>query len=226
MSVLKLYKQSSGPGTPGANYVNIYSDNTTIPRVRIVDENANTFTVLDSSHNSWNLHNGSVSSVSAGYASDTYLAGSSITIPAVGLWKVNTQYRLTFDMVKTAAGTAAATIIIRMGTAGTTSDAAILTFTWGAGTAAVDTGLFNVFANFRTVGSGTSAVIQGVARCTHALAATGLTATGASGTGILIGTSNGFNSTTQSVIGASFNGGSSFSGTCTLVQAQLLGLNT
>ena len=127
-------------------------------------------------------------------------------------------------MVKTAAGIAASTIIIRMGTLGTTGDAAILTFTFGAGTAAADTGAFDVVVTFRTVGSGTSAVIQGVACCSHALAATGLISTGASGAGILIATSSGFNSTTPTIIGASFNGGASFSGTCTLVQAELKGL--
>jgi hypothetical protein len=129
-------------------------------------------------------------------------------------------------MVKTAAGVATPIVNIRMGTAGTTSDASVLTVTFAAGTAAADTGIFEISITFRTVGSATSAVIQGVSRCTHALAATGLTSTGASGTGIIIGTSSGFNSTTQSVIGASFNGGTSFSGTCTQVQAELLGLNT
>jgi hypothetical protein len=165
------------------------------------------------------LSNASVATVSAGYAADTYLAGSAITIPTAGGWQVGTIYACQFDMVKTNAGTATFALIVRMGTLGTTGDAAILTLTYAAGTAAVDTGLFELLVTFRTVGSGTSAVIQGALQCTHHLAATGLISTGASGTGIILGTSAGFNSTTQTIIGISVNGGASFSGTKTLVQA-------
>lgn len=166
----------------------------------------------------------STATVSAGYAADTYLAGSAITIPTAGAWKVGSIYACQFDMTKTNVGTAAFTIIVRMGTLGTTGDAAILTLAYGAGTAAVDTGLFEVLVTFRTIGSGTSAVIQGVTQCTHHLAATGLISTGASGTGIVLGTSAGFNSTTQTIIGLSVNGGASFSGTNALVQALALNL--
>ena len=125
-------------------------------------------------------------------------------------------------MVKTAAGTATPIFTVRMGTLGTTADAAILTLTFAAGTAAVDTGIFELWVNFRTVGSGTSAVIQGVIICHHHLAATGLTTTGAAGVGVIVGTSAGFDSTTPKILGVSFNGGTSFSGTNTLCQAQLI----
>src|SRR6266446_3421873 len=53
------------------------------------------------------LSNASVATVSAGYAADTYLAGSAIAIPAAGGWRVGTIYNCSFDMVKTAAGVAA-----------------------------------------------------------------------------------------------------------------------
>jgi hypothetical protein len=156
-----------------------------------------------------------------GFAADTYLVGSNITIPPT--LKIGSRYRLTFDMVKTAAGTAASTLIIRYGTAGSTADTARVTFTFGAGTAAVDTGTYEVFCHFRSVGSGTSAVLQGMIECSHHLAATGLISTGASGNGILLVTSGGFDSTPAgSIIGASFNGGASFSGTNTKVEAELL----
>ena len=126
-------------------------------------------------------------------------------------------------MVKTAAGTAAGTVIVRVGTAGTTADTARLTFTWGAGTAAVDTGIYGVIVHFRSVGAGTSAVLVGYVQLDHHLAATGLTATGAAGTGVLLVTSGGFDSTVANlVIGASYNGGASFSGTNTVVEAELL----
>jgi hypothetical protein len=167
------------------------------------------------------LSAGSVASVSAGYAADTYLAGSAITVPTAGMWKVATLCNWTFDMTKTAAGTAAPAIIVRMGTLGTTGDAAIATLTWAAGTAAADSGTFSVNVNFRTVGSGTSAVIQAMGQLTHQLTTTGLSNNTTNFSQILA-TSAGFNSTTQTIIGLSFNGGASFSGTNTLVQAYAL----
>lgn len=167
------------------------------------------------------LFNSSTSTVSAGYAADTYMAGSGILLPS-GVSIAGIQYVCEFDMVKTAAGVATPIVNLRFGTAGTTADTAIVTMTFAAGTAAVDTGKFTVVANFRSAGSGTSAVVTGSTMINHALAATGLTATGASGTGQITTVSAGFNSTpANSQIGVSFNGGSLFSGTCTFVQARL-----
>jgi len=167
----------------------------------------------------------SVSTPGAGFASDTYLAGSCVTIPTAGAWTAQAQYHCMFDMTKTAFGTSAFTITVRMGTLGTTGDAAILALAYAVGTAAIDAGTFEVFVTFRTVGSGTSAVIQGVTRCLHHLAATGLVTTGAAGNAVIVGTSSGFNSTTQTKIGLSINGGTSFAGTCTMVQARCFGVN-
>lgn len=164
------------------------------------------------------LSNSSTVAVSAGYAADTYLAGSAITIPVAGGWRVSTQVHWLLDMVKTAAGVATPIFTLRMGTLGTTGDASIMTFTFAAGTAAVDTGVFDIWITFRTVGSGTSAVIQGVAQLVHLLTTTGLS-NNTTNESIIIGTSAGFNSTTQTIIGLSFNGGASFSGTNTLVRA-------
>jgi len=169
--------------------------------------------------------NRSTSTVSAGYATDTYLAGSSITIPAGGP-RVGTVYRCKFDMVKTAAGTAAFTINVRYGTAGTTSDASILSFAFTAGTGVADTGEFEIELHFRTVGSGTSAVVVGLCKCDHQLAATGLTAQGAAGYAQITTVSSGFNSTPAgSILGLSVNGGASFSGTNTIVQTETFNLD-
>lgn len=163
--------------------------------------------------------NFSTSTVSAGYATDTYLAGSAIAIPTGG-WIAGGRFIWVFDMVKTNAGTAAFTITIRMGT-GVIGDASLQAIAFGAGTAAVDTGTFTVYAHFRTVGSGTSAVLVNTAECSHALAATGLISTGASGWGAVTQVSSGFDSTTANgVIGLSVNGGASFSGTNTIVEAE------
>lgn len=167
------------------------------------------------------LSNASVAG-QAGFAADTYLAGSNIVIPSAGDWSVAETYYCVFDMTKTGAGAGAFTVIVRMGTLGTTSDAAILTLAFAVGTGVIDSGEFEVKLTFRTIGSGTSAVIAGSISCKHHLSATGLVTTGVSGFGQVLGTSAGFNSTTQTVIGLSVNGGASFAGTNTLVQSQLV----
>jgi hypothetical protein len=163
---------------------------------------------------------GSVSTANqAGFATDAYLTGSPIAIPN-NLLRVGSVYRLVLDMVKTAAGTATPIFIVRVGTAGTTADAARLTFTFAAGTAAVDTGTFELWVHVRTAGA--SAIITGMCRCLHHLAATGLTTTGAAGNAIILATSAAFDLTVaNSIIGVSFNGGASFSGTNTLQQSTL-----
>ena len=165
--------------------------------------------------------NFSTAQVTAGYATDTYLVGSNIAMPTGG-FLAGARYRCMFDLVKTAAGTAQLTITLRIGVAGTTADAAILSFAFAAGTAAVDSGVVTIDAYFRTVGSGTSAVMVGECFVNHALAATGLISTGASGFGQLNVVSSGFDSTVAaSIIGLSVNGGASFSGTNNMVRASL-----
>jgi len=159
----------------------------------------------------------------SGFASDAYLAGSGIGIGQAGGWAAGMIYNCVFDMTKTAAGTATPILTVRMGTTGTVADASIGTITFGAGTAAADTGVFEVQLAFRSVGGGTSAVVAGWASCAHHLAATGLTSTGASGTGIVTFSSAGFNSTTQTFLGLSLNGGASFAGTNVAVRSFLEG---
>lgn len=152
------------------------------------------------------------------FSSDTYLVGSNITIPT-GAPDVGTKYRLIFDLAKTNAGTATPVIIIRFGTNGSTADTARLTFTFGSGTAAADTGRFEVLVLFRTVGSGTSAVMQGSATLVNNLTTTGIS----NAVKALQVTSAGFDSTVaNSIIGASYNGGASASHTVQLVEAELI----
>ena len=164
------------------------------------------------------LVNSSTADQGAGFSSDTYLTNSNISIPS-GYPVVGTKYKLTVALSKTAAGTAAPVLSVRIGTAGTTADTAILTFTFGAGSAAADNGILDVFAHFRTVGSGTSAVLVGVSSIRNVLASTGLT----NATKVRQNTSSGFNSTTANlIIGASWNGGTSASHTVQLVRAELM----
>lgn len=168
--------------------------------------------------------NTSASTVSASFATDTYLAGSAIAMPSGGPI-AGTVYECEFDMVKTAAGTGAVVINVRYGTAGAVADTSRATLTFAAGTAAADTARFNVKVVFRTVGTGTSAVLVASASCQHSLAATGMVATGASGFGQITAVSGGFDSTpVGSILGISFNGAASFSGTCTWVATRALNL--
>lgn len=162
------------------------------------------------------IPNGS-SAQQTGFASNTYLTGSVVTINA-GDFKVGATYRCLFDMTKTTAGTAAPVITIYIGTNGSTADTAAQTITFAVATGVADTGIFEVWVNFRAVGA--SATIASHGRCTHNLAATGLTSTGAAGDGhISNSTSSTFNSTAATKIGIAFNGGASYAGTCNIVQA-------
>jgi hypothetical protein len=162
--------------------------------------------------------NASTAQQGSGFATDTYLTGSSINIPS-GAPYVGTTYHLIFDVVKTAVGTATPILTLRIGTLGTTGDTARCTFTFGAGTAAADTGQFEIWASFRTVGSGTSAVLAGRADLTSNLQTTGLSNAVKCVTSI----SSGFDSTTaSSIIGVSYNGGASAVHTVQLVRAELI----
>lgn len=120
------------------------------------------------------LGNQSTADQSPAAASTTYLTGSDNLIPDSERVRVGTIFRWHGTMTKTAAGTAASSILVKVGTAGTTADATILTFTIPAGTAVVDTGYFEINVTVRAIGA--SAVIIGTCLVTHNLATTGITA--------------------------------------------------
>ena len=156
-----------------------------------------------------------------GFAADTYLIGSAIAIPNSSL-RAKSRYRLRFAMTKTAAGVAALVVTVRFGTNGTVADTALLTFTSPTTqTAHIDTATFDLEISFRTVGSGTAAVISGwltagkdntTANRGHFLVAQY----------VAQGVSAGFDSTvSNSIIGVSYNGGAAYSGTCSIVDATL-----
>lgn len=182
---------------------------------------ADLLTFLKANGLSREVHNASVASQGAGFSSDTYLTGSSCAVPSSSL-QAKSGYYCSFNVTKTGAGTAAPVITLRFGTAGTTADAARGAHTFSAQTAVADEGMFEVWATFRTVGGGTSAVLQSTSRLTHRLSVTGL------GTGVSeseIATSAGFDSTVaSSIVGISVNGGASAAWTVSLVQAKLFNL--
>lgn len=209
MALLNLATQAQ-PSAPSSGLVSLYYDIVTKLFSSVNDAGVRQTVPFQ-------IFNQSVA-VQTGFAADTYLTGSQIGIPS-GLPRVATLYRCQFDIVKTAAGVAAAVLTLRIGTAGTTADAARNVFTFAAQTAAVDAGTLDVVALFRTVGSGASAVLQGTAQIRHNNAATGLTTVNAD---TQIVTSAGFDSTVAgSIIGLSVNGGAAAAWTIQLVNSEL-----
>src|SRR4029077_677151 len=97
------------------------------------------------------IPNGS-SAQQTGFASNTYLAGSVITL-AAGDFKVGSTYRCMFDIAKTTAGTAAAIVTIYVCTNGSTSDTPAQTIQFAAATGVADTGMFEIWVNFRAIGA-------------------------------------------------------------------------
>jgi hypothetical protein len=202
------------PSTPGAGSSILYVDSSS---ALLSSKNANG---LVQPVPLW-IQNQAVAAQGPGFAADTYVVGSNITVPG-GFPRVGTRYHLTIDVSKTAAGTATPILIVRFGIAGSVADTAALTFTWSAGTAAADLGVIEVDALFRTVGAGTAAVLQGRAEFRHGISAsTGLISQVSQ---LLQVTSSGFDSTVAaSIIGASLNGGASAAWTTGLVVSELIG---
>jgi hypothetical protein len=139
--------------------------------------------------------------------SEVYLQNSALPLAALGTPQIGRFYRWRFIVSKTAAGTATPIMIIKTGTAGTTSDTTRLTFTWGAGTAAIDRAEIEVEAGFIAVGSGTSAVLRGKANMTSNLTTTGLSNAVKA---LQPADSGGFDSTAAGlIIGVTWNAGAS-----------------
>lgn len=156
-----------------------------------------------------------------GFAADTMLTGSVVSLPATRGLKAGATYRVRFSVSKTAAGIAAPKFIVRVGTNGTTADTAVLTFTGGAQTAVVDTGWFEVQATWRSVGA--TGVLQGTLFGQHTKnAATGLIGNASP---VFEVTGAAFDTTTASLkMGLSVNGGAAASWTVTQVTAELVNL--
>jgi hypothetical protein len=137
--------------------------------------------------------------------SDTYLNNSALPLTGIGALTVGRCFHWRFIISKTAAGTATPIIIVRVGTAGSTSDTARVTFTWGAGTAAVDRGEVELDVMFTAIGA--SAVLRGKANWTTNLSTTGLSNAVKA---LQPADSGTFDATVaNSVIGLSYNAGAS-----------------
>lgn len=151
--------------------------------------------------------------------SDTIVLGSTVAIPQ-GTVKSETIYRCKFNVVKTAAATAAPTINIRVGTNGSTLDTSRASFSFAAQTGVIDEGVVEVDCVFRSANA--SAQIQALGRLTHRLATTGLS-TSQSSTVINLG--GVFDVTGANLkISVTLNAGPSSNWTLSLVSAELLNL--
>lgn len=167
------------------------------------------------------LYNASVAAQGPGFATDTYLTGSDIAIPS-GRLQAKSMYRIKIRASKTNAGTATPILTVRVGTAGAIGDTSRGTLTFQAQTGAVDEAVMELFSTFRTVGSGTSAVLYTYGMIDHRLAVTGFANIN---TGMADATSGGFDSTVADLkIGVSANGGTSAAWTVQSVQAELYNL--
>ncbi len=151
-----------------------------------------------------------------GFASDTLLSGSSISIPASSL-KIGTRYKCLFDVTKTGAGLATPIINLRFGTAGTVADTSRGTHTFAAQTAVIDAGLYEVNGIFRVVGA--SGVLQSSCQLRHRLSITGLSTDVSP---VTLATSAAFDtSVANSILSLSVNGGASAVWTIQMVKATL-----
>jgi hypothetical protein len=151
---------------------------------------------------------------------DTYVTASRLVLPQARM-QAGTVYRARLTVTKTAAGTATPVFQVRAGTAGSTADTSMLSYTGVAQTAAVDTGYIEVQATFRVVGA--SAVLASTIRFTHDLASTGLANAQRNFQGQAV--SSTFNSTTASMgIGLSINAGASSAWTVQQCYAELVNL--
>ena len=156
---------------------------------------------------------------------DTYVTGSATSFNA-GRLKVGSFYRCYIDLTKTAAGVATPVVTLRLGTAGTTADAAACAMTFPAAqTAAVDNGLLIVQANIRAVGASTGQIEAVINLMRSTTTAAGFFAT-ASPIMAPVRTLSAatLNTNAATVIGVSINAGASSAWTTQLVQADIKNL--
>ncbi len=168
------------------------------------------------------LHNASTSIQSPAANTDVLMAGSTIAIPA-GALKAGTKFKCEMSITKGAAGTGTPTVNIRFGTAGTVADTSRCLFTWpAANTAVADEMKLTIMGKFNSVGSGTSAVIEGMMIAEHELTTTGFGGTGLGSNIIVNTTGGGFDSTVaSSILSVSINGGTASAWSIRQVQTVL-----
>jgi hypothetical protein len=117
------------------------------------------------------LANASTASQTINASTTALLTGSTISVPT-GKLRVGTVLRWSIAVSKTAAGTAGNVFAVQLGTAGSTADADVLTFTTPTATGVIDQAIIDIFVTVRGPLSG-SGILQGCFTLSHNLAATG-----------------------------------------------------
>jgi hypothetical protein len=196
----------AAPSAPASGKVILYNDSVSlVPAFRTSAKAA-----------SFGVRNASVA-VQAYTTAEIYLTGSALTIPS-HLLQVGTTLRWRGVLTKTA-GTAAPVFIIRLGTAGTTSDTARHTFTgFATPSSATDTAWVDIEMIVRTIGAAATSV--GSIRMAHQLAATGFANLDHAVQTVSTGT---FDSTVAALIaGVTFNHSTAGAGNIEQVTAELV----
>ncbi len=159
-----IYTAIAAPATPATGQAVTYVDSTT--KALTTKDDAGYVRPLGRA-----INNFSTALQTPAAATRVYITGSALAIPPTKM-QIGTCFRWTFDMTKTAFGSATSTFDICFGTAGTTADTARVSFTKPAGTAAADAGRVVIEAICRGPLSA-SGVVAGMFTMTHNLAATG-----------------------------------------------------
>jgi len=221
-----LLPEQSAPGTPATGHAALYTTDGTALLMKDDSGNAITIGPGGGGGATPSVNNASLTSQGPGFAASTYLAGSSCAIPN-GKLKAGTKYRCRMSVTKTAAGVATPSIAILIGTNGSALDTQRASVTFPAQTAVTDNGLIEVFATFRSVGSGTSAVLVMVGAMMHDKAFGSTASTGLSvlACPVVNSVGSGFDSTVNgSFIGLVLNAGASAAWTIQMVEAELSNL--
>jgi hypothetical protein len=116
--------------------------------------------------------NQSVADQAIGASVTAYITNSNIAVPTAKL-RIGTWFRYRLWINKTAAGTVALILLVKLGTLGTTGDTTLFTLTLGVGTAAVDSGWFDLWIVCRGPLSA-AGIFQLEGAFDHSLATTGL----------------------------------------------------
>lgn len=207
MSELEVETQVA-PGTVSANKMIVFAES--VGKKLTYKDDAGRYYTIPGSVRNWNT-----ADVTAN-AADTYVTGSSLTVPTGLLLQVGVTFSWNIYMTKTAAGVAAPVWRIRVGTNGSTADTARVTFTQvAAQTAVVDAGEVEITAILRNTGA--AGVLAAGLTMNHVLATTGFSTLGANVQQV---TSAGFDTTVaNTIIGLSVDPGAAGVWTLQVVQA-------
>jgi hypothetical protein len=179
------------------------------------DKTNQNFTELYDGKAAARVRNYSTADDATGFASDTYVTGSSLLIPSGGM-VAGMRFVWTITAVKTAASTATPTYTIRIGANQSTADTSRLALTANnAQTAVTDKGILTVTCLVRNVGA--SGVIAGGSGWAARTGAVGF-GSGSSAVSSTFDNSN----LAGSYIGLSINGGTSSAWTINSVYAELI----